>query len=449
MLLCSCANRPADGTASALRPEQAAAWIGREIRIEGEVKSVSRSPRSGTVYLNFGDAYPRQSLSVKINKDHPEVRAKAGASFGRPVRVTGLVEQTDDGPVITVRDPTQVEFPPIKPGDALKNIGEGAAYGLRLQAALEERLAAKNYAGLESLARKWRGKKTRMTDGRWLLPVFYGVLIGDWDDEAALKARMAEIEAWHQARPRAIEPVIVLAGLHIEHAWHARGSGFADTVTEEGWRLFAERLAAARAVLDGLGPRFAECPHAAALMQTIALGQSWNDLDYARLYDDAIAREPGYLSYYFHASYRLLPRWHGTPGDWEAYARKAAMEPGRAELMARLPWGLRGLYWNVLDETELTWPEVQAGFEALMRRHLRSARNRSAYALFAGMAGDRATCLRLLDEAGDALDMSLWVNWANVDFARRWIVDPKAPPPVIFRVEGGSREKPMSPPTDR
>jgi hypothetical protein len=29
---------------------------------------------------------------------------------------------------------------------------------------------------------------------------------------------------------------------YIKHAWQARGSGYADTLTEEGWRLFAERF---------------------------------------------------------------------------------------------------------------------------------------------------------------------------------------------------------------
>ena len=445
-LLVSCAHPPTPEPASSvLRPEEAAARVGREIRVEGEVKGVSRSPRSGVVYLNFGDAYPRQSLSVKIPREHPGVRDRAALAFGRPVRVTGLVEQTNDGPVITARDPAQIEFLPIKPGDALTRIGEGAAYGLRLRAAIEEHLDARNYARLEALAREWRTEKTRMTDGRWLLPVLYGVLIETGKDDESITRRISEIEAWRRARPRAIEPVVVLAGLHVAHGWHARGSGFADTVTAEGWRLFAERLATARTLLDELGPRLAECPHAAAIMQKIALGQGWDGLEYARLYDAAIAREPEYLTYYFQASYRLLPRWHGAPGDWEAYARAAAAGPAGPELLARLPWGLRGLHWNVLDESDLTWAEVRRGFEELMRRYPRSALNRSAYALFAGMAGDRETCLRQLDEAGDTLDMGLWVNWANVDLARRWIADPTARPLVIFRVEGGSREQPMAP----
>src|SRR4029434_549725 len=33
-------------------------------------------------------------------------------------------------------------------------------------------------------------------------------------------------------------------------AWRARGHGFADTVRPEGWKLFAERLAAAWQVIE-------------------------------------------------------------------------------------------------------------------------------------------------------------------------------------------------------
>ncbi|MFO1465163.1 MAG: hypothetical protein U1F35_01755 [Steroidobacteraceae bacterium] len=33
-------------------------------------------------------------------------------------------------------------------------------------------------------------------------------------------------------------------------AWKARGDGFSNTVTPEGWKLFEERLAKARKLMD-------------------------------------------------------------------------------------------------------------------------------------------------------------------------------------------------------
>lgn len=176
-------------------------------------------------------------------------------------------------------------------------------------------------------------------------------------------------------------------------------------------------------------------------MQRVALGQCWSREDYEKLYQAAIAREPGYLGYYHAKAYHLLPRWHGEPGAWEAYARTAAEGDFGRQLLARIAWEQRDFDWNVLKESTLTWTEVGEAFEVLEKRHPASASMRSARALFAGMADDRAECVRLLDEAGDSLDMRMWVNWENVAFARRWAGEPGQPPPVIFRLVA-KREKP-------
>jgi len=256
-----------------IRVEQAAEYIGKTVVFEAEVKGVSKSPRSGLVYLNFGAAYPRQILSVKIPKENADIQANMRGAFGAMVRVVGVPLETKEGPVITVTNEARISFIESSPGKVLEEQGESRTYRNRLGTVLGRMFQQKDYAGLEALAAKWRNEKTRMNDGSWLLTLFYNNLDRHAGDGVGIVAQIAALEAWRKERPLAIEPVIASAELLVSFAWAARGTGYADTVTAEGGRLMNERLALARTTLDLLGGRFSECPRAAAVMQRIALGQ--------------------------------------------------------------------------------------------------------------------------------------------------------------------------------
>ena len=103
-----------------------------------------------------------------------------------------------------------------------------------------------------------------------------------------------------------------LAEVEIKRAWAARGTGFANTVTAEGWREFARHLELARdhcrraiEVDDAL-------PQPCASMLTIAMGED-SDANISRAwFENTIARQVDYRSAYKNYLYSLLPRWGGT-----------------------------------------------------------------------------------------------------------------------------------------
>lgn len=432
--------------------------VGETVTIIEEVKGVSTSPRSGTRYLNFGDAYPRQKLSVKIAKEQEELRRIANRALGLKVRVTGLLESGKDGPAISITASDQLEiikddsinltaltagkpaFPRRTPPGPYDNMPhEGEAFGQLLRWKLEALADQGKYEELEEIAAAWRKPEARMLDGRWNLFVFYSALSpGSGASEEEFDEARRRLEDWRKLRPGAIEPVILLASLETSHAWHARGGGWASTVTEEGWRLMRERLAAARTLLESVADRRRECPQWAAEMQIVALGQGWPDKKVQGLLAEATEAWPEFWSYYFNEARRLLPRWHGSPGDWEKYSRSFSGDLGK-ELSVRIPWASQWAYANIFREADIPWSQMKEGFEFLLKRYPESARTKSAFAVYAGMAEDRGTCRRLLDELGDKVSMEFWVSWQNVDVAREWIADTNRPPPAIF---GLSEPKP-------
>ena len=123
-------------------------------------------------------------------------------------------------------------------------------------------LLAKDYDGLDAFARKLRDSKESYDAGAWK---FYFVYCGlDLPEEASnadWTVRLAALQDWINARTNSITARVAMANDLVTYAWKARGDGFADTVTEEGWQLFNQRLNEAVKVLDAAKLLKEQCPY--------------------------------------------------------------------------------------------------------------------------------------------------------------------------------------------
>jgi len=96
----------------------------------------------------------------------------------------------------------------------------------------------------------------------------------------------------------------------INAAWQARGNGWGNTVTKEGWQGFSGNLRQARTVLEAAYKLHPDWPEAPALMITVAMGDS---ADAPRLwFDRTVAAQFDYLEAYQTLVSPLLPRWGGS-----------------------------------------------------------------------------------------------------------------------------------------
>ncbi len=101
---------------------------------------------------------------------------------------------------------------------------------------------------------------------------------------------------------------------HITTAWRARGTGWASSVTDEGWRTMHTELAEARKCLleaQRLQPRF---PEAATKMIAVVMGdgESGPGDSLRDWFDRAVEGQFDYELAYSSYRYALLPRWHGS-----------------------------------------------------------------------------------------------------------------------------------------
>jgi hypothetical protein len=131
----------------------------------------------------------------------------------------------------------------------------------------------------------------------------------------------------------------------------------------------------------------------------------------------------------FHAirAYYLLPRWHGQPGEWEAFAAESAADLGGEQgdvLYAQIVWAMHAsrIYGNPIAETALEWARVQRGFEALCRQFPNSLSARSEFCSISGFApsGARTLMRNLFPLLGNRVDLSVWLTMERYQRDRQW-----------------------------
>jgi hypothetical protein len=278
------------------------------------------------------------------------------------------------------------------------------------------------YSDLDAIAEQAREQRLRFKGGAWRLHVFYGTVSYPGSltaTDAAWQAHFAKLQQWIAARPESPTPRVALAHGYLRFAWKARGNGFSDTVTPEGWRLFRQRVLSARTTLEEAAKLSTRCPEWYREMQTVALAQQWDRKEFDPLADEALANEPGYFYVALAEANYLLPKWYGQPGDTEQYAAQVADKVGGDE-GAAVYFQIAAAV-NCCKRTQapaMSWPKIQQGFAALERLYGATNHERNVMAYLALRAGDAAAAQQLFARIGNDWDESVWKSKARYDASR-------------------------------
>jgi len=206
-----------------------------------------------------------------------------------------------------------------------------------------------------------------------------------------------------------------LAGkAHIKLAWATRGSGWAHTVDQEGWRGFEEHLSEANLRLTAAWERQTGYPEAAAYMITVAMGGGANPGEGARFwFDRAVAAQFDYEPAYNGLFWALRPRWGGSHDRMYALGLEC-LNTRRfdTKVPQELIWALIKIEQDVMDDSYWRRPgvyeNVEAVFQGIEEEPSRSEKDkryhRSLHAAVAWCVDDFDRAGRLLDELGDEVD---------------------------------------------
>jgi len=279
-------------------------------------------------------------------------------------------------------------------------------------------LTARQYDQLDALAQTHRASKECYADGLWKLKeVYAGLVPAKTNSERQWETQLTAIREWIKVKPESITARVALADTLVSYAWKARGSGYADTVTKNGWNLFGQRLTEAVQVLKDAKALKETCPRWWSVMLTTALGLGADKQTYEGLFAEAVKAEPANAGYYYQMAYYLLPRWHGKPDDTANFLQKAADQIGGDDgdlLYARAAWYLQGIEGNIFDERKLSWERADRGFQVMEKRFPGSALVRNGRAYIA-VIGCPKTLLprRLVSELDGKIDSKTWTSQEN------------------------------------
>ena len=290
-------------------------------------------------------------------------------------------------------------------------------------------LERKQFEALDDLADELNRTKARFAGGDWKSYRFQEALgkpAGGCDDtDAHWEGLLSVLTRWHEQRPASMTAAIALADASVGYGWKARGAGFSDTVTPDGWRRLDERMAPAEGLVMDAAGRSAKTPEWYRVMIDLGRVQSWDRQRVDALFDQAVTLEPRYLHAYSAMARYLTPRWQGGEGDWEDFAERSAERLGGRDgsiVYSHIAWQISKLHQGheFFEQNRVSWPRIKQGFIDREALYGASLRNLNAFCMLAGAAADRQTTRELLARIGDEWDPGVWRERRYFDGYRKW-----------------------------
>jgi hypothetical protein len=195
-------------------------------------------------------------------------------------------------------------------------------------------VSTNNFLMLEAIGKQLRRQEfDRLIDDYpdhvfddYIAIVLSTVMKYSWKENDSLEMSERLLERWARLCPSGIVTRTALAKILIHRGWQARGSGFADTVTESGKIEFEQKIKQARDVLQPMMLEEVD-PPGAAFESTfqVAMAQGWEP-DAMKIWMKKLldGRASRCIEAHRVASVMQLPRWHGNPGDSENYVTQVS-----------------------------------------------------------------------------------------------------------------------------
>ncbi|MFD6418932.1 hypothetical protein [Streptomyces sp. NPDC060194] len=138
------------------------------------------------------------------------------------------------------------------------------------------------------------------------------------------------LQEWLRERPQDGSALALHAGLEVTDAWEIRGSGFANTVTDEMAAGFERGLAQAERTARQAAEHSPEDPTPWVTLITLARGKNTGKDRFREIWDQLVLRCPDHFHAHWQALQYWCAKWHGSQEEMYAFARAAAdrAEPG-------------------------------------------------------------------------------------------------------------------------
>jgi hypothetical protein len=211
------------------------------------------------------------------------------------------------------------------------------------------------------------------------------------------------VDGWAKAKGDGGYVRLAEALLRSAEAWHARGGGYANTVTPEAWKIYERKLREANQVLDSASDKLKRTGPWYVVKLRLAYQLPELRDSHKELLRAGSDLWPEYIRIYYVAMELSLPKWGGTYDEVDRIAR-VGMEKTKAK------WGasfypvlyeqvFRLQYDSTIADSAVDWKLMKQGFRDHEARGRADEGYLRAFAKLACSMRDRAEARRLIEAA--------------------------------------------------
>lgn len=289
-------------------------------------------------------------------------------------------------------------------------------------------LHKERFEQLDCLADRARSNKERFPGGMWKIHEMYKGLYDPAPDKHATENDwhdlMQLLQRWVETRPQSATARVALASAWIEYAGEARGTGYSNTVSASGWKLYEDRTAQAEKTLQQAATLKVRCPEWYVVMLNLAQNQSWEVKRLLALFDEALAFEPGYYYYGRAVAMLLEPKWSGEVGDTAKFMEKVADQMGgeKGDAFYFQVASSKDVICGCEDQPQLSLERIERGYLAVEKEYGVSLLNlnRLGYLTLHVGGTDVALADKTLQRIGAQWDKATWGSQKAFEQTKSW-----------------------------
>jgi hypothetical protein len=194
-------------------------------------------------------------------------------------------------------------------------------------------------------------------------------LVGETFDQNRNSIEQAEAllqrmhDAWEAGGKGAFASAIC-AKSYYSIGYMYRGADVASAVSDDSWSAFHTCIERAHDIFIESASTAAECPLWHRYLFFMGLADGCTAAQRLARFERAISFDPYEVNAYTHRAYQLLPRWHGTYAEIEAFARDAVAYTSPQlgnSIYARIYAHLSAM--EHVPGMSADWAQMKAGFE--------------------------------------------------------------------------------------
>lgn len=225
---------------------------------------------------------------------------------------------------------------------------------------------------------------------------------------------LAQEPVLHRNWPKSHIPHLFMGKFWTTYAWNARGSGYAEKVTNEGWKLFEDRLSKADTELAKAWKINPKDERIALNMISVELGQGKGRARMEEWFQHAMTINPESYSACTAKLHYLEPKWHGSAEAMLAFGRECVAS---TVWKGTVPLALAEAHWDLasyVKEPDLkkaywkqpgVWKDIESAYSRFFVLNPEAVSQRHAYAAYAYRCEEWTvlrTQLKLLGEVNHA-----------------------------------------------